>query len=90
MPLVCYSRPGLYAIYQERGAAFVPEYKDLLSCTGMNQAVDLAKRFDIDIQQKTFWEGSLKVVAQRVERYKALVANIQKVNLSKPKSDLSI
>ncbi|MHB8136188.1 MAG: M3 family oligoendopeptidase [Anaerolineaceae bacterium] len=69
---------GLYAIYQERGSAFVPEYKDLLSCTGMDQAVDLAKRFDIDIQQKSFWEGSLKIVAQRVERYKALVANIKK------------
>jgi oligoendopeptidase F len=44
----------------------------------MNQAVDLAKRFGIDIQQKTFWESSLKVVAQRVERYKTLVANIKK------------
>jgi oligoendopeptidase F len=68
---------GLYAIYQERGTAFVPEYKDLLSCTGMNQAVDLARRFNIDIQQKDFWAGSLKIIAQRVERYKELVANLK-------------
>ena len=68
---------GLYAIYQERGASFVPEYKDLLSNTGMNQAVDLAKRFNIDIQQKEFWAGSLKIVAQRVERYRELVAKLK-------------
>jgi pepF/M3 family oligoendopeptidase len=69
---------GLYAIYQERGAAFVPEYKDLLSCTGMDQAVMLAKRFNIDIQQKAFWEGSLKVVAERAKRYKTLAASLKK------------
>jgi len=68
---------GLYAIYQERGESFVPEYKDLLSSTGMNQAVDLAKRFNIDIQQKEFWSGSLKIVAQRVERYKEIVAKLK-------------
>jgi len=68
---------GLYAIYQERGESFVPEYKDLLSSTGMNKAVDLAKRFNIDIQDKAFWEGSLRIVAQRVQRYKELVTKIK-------------
>ncbi|NTW44800.1 MAG: M3 family oligoendopeptidase [Anaerolineaceae bacterium] len=43
----------------------------------MNQAVDLARRFNIDIQQKDFWAGSLKIIAQRVERYKELVANLK-------------
>ena len=60
---------GLYAIYLERGADFVADYKNLLASTGMGSAADLAARFDIDLRSPAFWEGSLKVVEQRVERY---------------------
>ena len=63
---------GLYAIYQERGDSFIPEYKDLLSSTGLGSAAELAQRFGIDIRQKSFWEGSLKVVEQRVKRYEEI------------------
>jgi len=63
---------GLYAIYQERGESFIPEYIDLLSSTGLGSAADLAQRFGIDIHQKSFWEGSLKVVEQRVKRYEEI------------------
>ncbi|NJM42447.1 MAG: M3 family oligoendopeptidase [Anaerolineae bacterium] len=34
---------GLYAIYQQRGASFVPEYEALLAGTGMADAAALAK-----------------------------------------------
>ncbi|MBE0556695.1 MAG: M3 family oligoendopeptidase, partial [Proteobacteria bacterium] len=60
---------GLYAIYQQRGADFVPEYKALLASTGMGQAADLAAGFGLDLRSKSFWEGSLAVIGQRVERY---------------------
>jgi len=60
---------GLYAIYLDRGADFVADYKNLLASTGMGTAADLASRFDIDLRSPAFWEGSLKVVEQRVERY---------------------
>jgi pepF/M3 family oligoendopeptidase len=63
---------GLYAIYQERGESFIPEYIDLLSSTGLGSAAELAQRFGIDIRQKSFWEGSLKVVEQRVNRYEEI------------------
>lgn len=63
---------GLFAIYQERGDSFVPEYKDLLSSTGLGSAAELAQRFGIDIRQKSFWEGSLKVVEQRVKQYEEI------------------
>ncbi|MDH5507833.1 MAG: M3 family oligoendopeptidase, partial [Anaerolineae bacterium] len=59
---------GLYAIYQERGADFVPEYKDLLASTGEGSAAELAARFGIDIRTTEFWENSLKVIGKRVER----------------------
>jgi pepF/M3 family oligoendopeptidase len=60
---------GLYAIYQERGDSFIPDYSDLLASTGSGSAANLAQRFGIDIRKKSFWEGSLKVVEQRVNRY---------------------
>jgi oligoendopeptidase F len=65
---------GLYAIYQERGAAFVRDYMDLLAATGEASAADLAARFGIDIRSRTFWEGSLSVIAAQVERYQNLTA----------------
>ena len=63
---------GLYAIYQQRGASFVPEYKALLASTGMGDAAALAARFGIDIRQPDFWRGSLSIIGKRVERYSAL------------------
>lgn len=63
---------GLYAIYQQRGEAFVADYKHLLASTGEASAADLAARFGIDIRSREFWEGSLKVIEKKIERYEQL------------------
>jgi oligoendopeptidase F len=63
---------GLYAIYQQRGDAFVKDYKDLLASTGEASAADLAKRFGIDIRKRKFWEDSLAIIGKRIERFCAL------------------
>jgi pepF/M3 family oligoendopeptidase len=63
---------GLYAIYQEKGAAFVEDYKALLASTGEASAADLAARFGIDIRSKGFWATSLAQIAPQIERYKQL------------------
>ena len=60
---------GLYAIYRQRGASFVQDYKNLLASTGEASAADLAARFGIDIRSRKFWEDSLAVIARRVDRY---------------------
>jgi pepF/M3 family oligoendopeptidase len=60
---------GLYAIYQQRGAAFVPDYKRLLSVTGEGSAAELAAQFGIDIRSAKFWEDSLAVIGKNIERY---------------------
>ena len=60
---------GLYAIYKERGDAFIPEYKDLLASTGQGMAADLAARFGIDLRSPDFWEGSLAVIREKIDRY---------------------
>jgi pepF/M3 family oligoendopeptidase len=63
---------GLYAVYQERGDAFLPEYDALLASTGEGMAADLAAGFGIDIRQPGFWQNSLDVIGARVQRYLAL------------------
>jgi oligoendopeptidase F len=60
---------GLYAIYQQRGPAFVADYKNLLASTGEASAADLAKRFGIDIRKPRFWEDSLAIIGRRIERF---------------------
>lgn len=60
---------GLYAIYRQRGPAFIPDYQQLLASTGEAPAADLAARFGIDIRDRAFWEGSLRMIGERIDRY---------------------
>lgn len=63
---------GLYAIYKQRGADFVEDYKNLLASTGEETAARLAKRFGIDITKRKFWDDSLAIIGKRVDRYAEL------------------
>jgi pepF/M3 family oligoendopeptidase len=60
---------GLYAVYKERGAAFIDDYEALLRSTGEGTAEQLALRFDIDLRKPDFWENSLSLVEARIDRY---------------------
>jgi oligoendopeptidase F len=63
---------GLYAIYKQRGPAFVDDYKDLLASTGEASAADLARRFGIDIRKRKFWEDSIAIMGKRIDRFNKL------------------
>lgn len=65
---------GLFAIYRERGEAFIEEYEMLLRSTGRGDAAELAGRFGIDLRSSEFWQGSLDFIAVRIDRY-AEIAN---------------
>ncbi|MCW5839416.1 MAG: M3 family oligoendopeptidase, partial [Anaerolineales bacterium] len=65
---------GLYAIYQQRGAEFTKDYRDLLASTGLGDAATLAQRFGINIREKKFWQDSLAVIGQQIEEYVNLKA----------------
>jgi pepF/M3 family oligoendopeptidase len=65
---------GLYAIYQQRGKDFVDDYRNLLGSTGEGDAATLAERFGINIREKKFWQDSLAVIGQSVDRYVNLKA----------------
>ena len=60
---------GLYAIYKEKGEAFVEDYKALLASTGEASAADLAARFGIEIRSKAFWQASLAQIEPQIDRY---------------------
>jgi pepF/M3 family oligoendopeptidase len=63
---------GLYAVYQQRGPAFVTDYENLLASTGEETPANLAARFGIDIRSRDFWANSLAVIGRRIERYTEL------------------
>ena len=60
---------GLYAIYKERGAEFVPDYENLLRSTGQGTAEQLASRFDLDISSVEFWRNSMSIIEERINEY---------------------
>ena len=63
---------GLYAIYQKPGSDLLPDYEALLRSAGEGTAAELAARFGIDLKSPSFWEGSMKVIEERIDRYVAL------------------
>ena len=63
---------GLYAIYQEQGTAFLPQYEESLRSTGEATLRELAGGFGIDIRDRSFWESSMRIVEERIERYLTL------------------
>ena len=64
---------GLYAQYRAKPEGWHERYNELLASTGMDKAAPLAKSFGIDIEDADFWRESLKIAAERVEQYEALV-----------------
>ena len=67
---------GVYAKYREAPGDFVARYESLLSGTGMADAVNLAKRFGIDITRSAFWESSLSIIVEDINRFRQLAAAI--------------
>ncbi len=64
---------GLYAQYEQDPDTFRASYDDLLSQTGMADAAELAGQFGINIRDKAFWQGSLNVIREDIDRFVGLV-----------------
>ena len=64
---------GLYAQYKQDPEPFKSGYDDLLSSTGMSEAAELAARFGFDVRESSFWEASLDVLRNDIDRFVALV-----------------
>lgn len=66
---------GLYAQFVNDPDRFRAGYDELLSMTGMADAATLAQRFGFDLRDRAFWDASLKIVAQDIERFIELAAS---------------
>jgi len=53
---------ALYARYQQEGQAFIPHYLDILRAGGAKRPADIMLTAGIDISQRSFWEGGLKMI----------------------------
>ena len=58
---------------QKDPEAFQSRYDDLLSATGMADAVTLCRRFGSDITQPDFWRSSLDIIRGQIEEFEAMV-----------------
>jgi oligoendopeptidase F len=65
---------ALYEIYRDRGAAFVPQYLDLLAAGGSDTPAALLRRIGVDVQEPAFWHRGLNVLRRLVDEAKALSA----------------
>ncbi|WP_315070526.1 M3 family oligoendopeptidase [uncultured Clostridium sp.] len=60
---------GLYAEYLKRGEGFTKDYEQLLSITGKKKLSDVAKVMGIDISDKEFWENSLRIIEEDINKF---------------------
>ena len=64
---------GVYALYLEKGDAFLPEYDQLLKATGSGSVRDVAASIGIDVSDKEFWMSSFKVLEDKVDQFEKLI-----------------
>ena len=64
---------GLYAKFQQEGAAFLEKYNYMLKETPVRSVEDVAKICDIDLTSKEFWLMSLHSFDEAIAQYKELV-----------------
>ena len=60
---------GVFAQYQEKGAAFVPTYNQLLRSCGSGSIADVAASVGIDVRSVDFWRESLRVIEKDIDLF---------------------
>ena len=63
---------GVYSLYEQKGADFLPDYEKLLRSAGSGDVHEVAASVGIDVTDENFWRGSLKVFADKLDELDAL------------------
>ena len=63
---------GVYALYQKKGAAFLPDYEKLLRSAGSGMVREVAASVGIDVADVNFWRSSLKVFEDKLAELETL------------------
>lgn len=64
---------GLYAKFLEEGSSFVDKYDQMLRLTGKASIYEVGQFMEIDLTQPSFWEASLKLMAQEIDQFIKIV-----------------
>ncbi len=64
---------GVYALYEQKGAAFLGDYEKLLRMAGSGDVREVAAGVGIDVADVNFWRTSLRVFEKKLEELEALV-----------------
>ncbi|MFN8528304.1 MAG: M3 family oligoendopeptidase [Anaerolineae bacterium] len=67
---------SLFKLYQERGAAFVPQYLDLLAAGDSDYPDRLLAKVGIDLNDPQFWNGGLDILGDMVTQEEALAREV--------------
>lgn len=67
---------GVYALYEKRGADFLPDYEKLLRSAGSGDVRDVAASVGIDVADVNFWRSGLRVFADKLEELEKLTAEV--------------
>lgn len=63
---------GLYAKYLDDPEFFKNTYDDLLAASGRMDIVDVCKIMNIDVEDRAFWDASLKVIIDDIHTFERL------------------
>ncbi len=64
---------GVYALYEEKGAEFLPDYEKLLQAAGNGDVREVAASVGIDVTDVNFWRSSLKFFEDKLALLEKLV-----------------
>jgi len=64
---------GLYATYAEDESGFPERYRRLLQTTGRATANEVTASAGFDIEDETFWQAGLDIIAERASEFARLV-----------------
>lgn len=67
---------GLYAKYTENPEYFKANYDKLLAASGKMSIVDVCKIMSIDVEDEKFWNASLEIIKNDIDRFALLVGEI--------------
>jgi pepF/M3 family oligoendopeptidase len=65
---------GLLRLYREEGRDFVSRYDQILINTGRLDAGALTREAGFDIEDRSFWDGSIEMIRERVIQFEDAVA----------------
>ncbi|MBR7188693.1 MAG: M3 family oligoendopeptidase [Clostridia bacterium] len=63
---------GVYRLYEQRGAGFLPDYEKLLRDAGSGDVRDVAASVGIDVTDVNFWRESLRFFEEKLEALESL------------------